>query len=226
MRQTGLNLIAISIFCITLSILLGPMLNISPTIPAVTTFVVMGFITVDTLAWQNQGINLVLDVFTSSEERQRVVYHEAGHFLAAYLLDIPITGYTLTAWEAWKEKQLGSGGVIFDADFLAERGNNLKEFNLILERFCIVLMAGIAAEKIIYGHSKGGKEDRQKLSLALLSLGLSESLCQQKERWSLLQATNLIQEHQSSYQALVEAIKVRKSVEQCYQIISTSVDGC
>ena len=224
MQQTGLNLIAISIFSITLSALLGPILNISPTIPAVTTFVVMGFITIDTLVWQNQGTNLVLDFFISSEERQRVVYHEAGHFLAAYLLDIPITGYTLTAWEAWKAKQLGSGGVVFDTDFLAEQGKNLREFNLILDRFCIVLMAGIAAEKITYGDSKGGVEDRQKLAQALSSLGLSQSLYQQKERWSLLQAHNLIEEYQSSYQLLVEAMKSRKSVQQCSQIISNSVD--
>ncbi|WP_338010928.1 hypothetical protein [Planktothrix prolifica] len=42
MRTTSLNLIAISVFCMTLSVLLTPVLNISPFIPAGITFFYWG----------------------------------------------------------------------------------------------------------------------------------------------------------------------------------------
>lgn len=220
MQQTSLNIIAISIFSITLSVLLGPIFNISPVIPTLTTVTLMGFITIDTLAYKNQGINLFLSFFASDEERERIVFHEAGHFFTAYLLNIPVIDYNLTPWEAWQQKQLGLGGVIFQPDFLAESSKNLREFNLILDRFCIVLMAGIAAENLIYKNNQGGNEDKQKLAEALLFINNSQSLYQQKQRWAILQATNLIKENQSSYQTLVEALKERKSVSECYEILA------
>jgi hypothetical protein len=219
MQQTGFNIIAISIFGITLSILLGPIFNISPLIPTLTTIAVMGFVTVDTLRWQNQGTNIILGFFASAEERERVLYHEAGHFLSAYLLDIPVTGYTLTPWEAWRAKQLGAGGVMFEADFLTKKSQNLREFSLILDRFCIVLMAGIAAENVIYSNNQGGNEDKQKLAQALMSLGWNQNLSQQKQRWAILQATNLIEKNEPSLHALVTAMKARKSVPECHQIL-------
>jgi hypothetical protein len=98
------------------------------------------------------------------------VRHEAGHFLVAYFLGIPITGYTLTAWEAFKQGQPGLGGVTLiqklPTDALA-----VGEMRLTLERFCTVWMAGIAAETIVYGSAEGGVEDRQKLKEALFALG-------------------------------------------------------
>ncbi|MBD1941800.1 ATP-dependent Zn protease, partial [Coleofasciculus sp. FACHB-712] len=45
MQQTALNLIAIGVFAMTLSSLLGPMLNISPTIPAIATISILGLAT-------------------------------------------------------------------------------------------------------------------------------------------------------------------------------------
>ena len=41
MRQTSLNLIAISIFIMTMSSLLGPIFNLSPLVPAIATFSVL-----------------------------------------------------------------------------------------------------------------------------------------------------------------------------------------
>jgi hypothetical protein len=219
MQSTGLNIIAIAIFTITLSVLLGPVFNISPLIPALTTFAVMGLVTVDTLAYENKGINLLLDLFASSQQRERIIYHEAGHFLVATLLQIPIVSYNLTAWENLQEKQSGLGGVVFDFSCWEKKTTKLTEFNLNLERFCIVLMSGIAAESLIYQDVQGGKEDYQQLKTTLSSLGLSDNLYQQKQRWALLQATNLIKENLSSYEELVKAMKAKKSIEECQRII-------
>jgi ATP-dependent Zn protease len=221
MEQTALNIIAIGIFSLTLSALLGPILQISPTIPALITVGIMGLATVDTLNWQNKGITLLLDFFAPSQQRERVLHHEAGHFLVAYLLKIPITAYTLTAWEAFKQGHLGLGGVIFDPVFLSENTPIQGENTLNLERFSTVLMAGIAAETLIYGTVTGGREDQDQLKQALSLARLPATTYQQKENWAKLQAKNLIETHQDAYEALLTAMKKRASVAECYQIIES-----
>lgn len=218
MRQTALNLTAIGIFTITFSILLGPLLRIPPAVPAAVTFGILGLATIDTLGWQSRGVTLLLDTLSPAEHRERVVRHEAGHFLAAYFLGIPITGYTLTAWEALKQGQPGLGGVNFDTSSLSVRSLPNPELRLTVDRFCTVWMAGIAAEIFKYGRSEGGGEDRQKIKEALNLLGSSQSY-QHKESWALLQAKSLIEKHQESYLALVEAMEKRDSVEECCRAI-------
>lgn len=52
MSKTALNLFAILVFVMTLSTLLGLMLTISPYLPAIATFSLLGLATVDTLTWQ------------------------------------------------------------------------------------------------------------------------------------------------------------------------------
>jgi hypothetical protein len=218
MQQTALNLIAIGVFIVTLSSLLGPILNISPVIPAVTTLGIMGLATLDNLTWNGKATTLFLDLFSSPQQRQRVVHHEAGHFLVAYFLGIPVIGYTLSAWEAFKEGQPGLGGVVFDTNLLEKR-MDLKEAPVILERFCTVWMAGIAAETIVYGNVEGGESDRENLREVLRFVGLPESVYPQKERWAYLQAKSLLEKHQKSYEALVRAMEKRASVEECLQAI-------
>ncbi|WP_036483415.1 hypothetical protein [Myxosarcina sp. GI1] len=215
MPQTALNLIAIGIFTMTMFTLLGPLFDISPYIPAAATFGILGLATVDTLTCDSRGVSLLLDLFATKEQRQRIIEHEAGHFLTAYFLGIPITGYTLTAWEVIKQGRLGNGGVEFDTEALTDKPFDLEQMRLTLDRCCTVWMAGIAAEKMQHGDAKGGAEDRAQLRKALTLAGLQKKAYPQKERWARLQATNLLERHQKSYQALVEAMKARASVEEC-----------
>ena len=225
MPQTALNLVAIAIFTMTLSSLLGPLFNISPFVPAVATFGILGLATVDTLSWNSQGVSLLLDLFATPEQRQRIINHEAGHFLTAYFLGIPVTGYTLTAWEVIKQGKLGRGGVSFNTEVVTAKPFNLEEMRLTLDRYCMVWMAGVAAEKMIHGDAQGGAEDRQQLRQALMLAGLSEAAYPQKERWAQIQATNLIERHQKSYDALVEAMTKRASIEDCYFAIQQHCDS-
>ncbi|MGL6341249.1 MAG: ATP-dependent Zn protease [Waterburya sp.] len=225
MSQAALNLVAVGIFIMTMASLLGPLFNLSPIVPAAITFGILSLATVDTLSWKSRGVSLLLDLFASAEQRQRVINHEAGHFLAAYFLGIPIAGYTLTTWEAIKQGKLAGGGVSFDTQALTAQPLQLEKMRLTLDRFCTVWMAGIAAEKIVYGNAQGGVEDRQQLQQALKMAGLPEVGYPQKERWAQLQATNLLTRHQKSYEALVEAMKQRASVTECYAIIQEHCDA-
>ncbi|MBE9035641.1 ATP-dependent Zn protease [aff. Roholtiella sp. LEGE 12411] len=224
MSQTALNLVAISVFLITFSSLLGPFIHLSPTVPALATFTILGIATLDSFGLQGKGGTIFLDWIASfsPEHRDRIIHHEAGHFIVAYLLDIPVTNYTLSAWEAWKQGQAGQGGVTFDDAELATQLEMGKISAQMLERYCTIWMAGIAAETLVFDNAEGGGDDKNKLAGVLTVLGFSESTCQQKQRFHALQAKNLLQENWSSYQALVKAMQQRASVTDCLSVISSA----
>jgi hypothetical protein len=221
MSKTAINVMAVSVFLMTLSVLLGPLFNLSPTIPAVLTFSVLAITTVDAFSFQGKGGNLVLDWIAgfSPEYRKRIIHHEAGHFLVAYLLGIPVTGYTLTAWEALKQRQLGQGGVSFDDTELASQLQKGKITAQMLDRYCTVWMAGIAAETLVFNNFEGGADDKNKLAFVLTNLGFSESASELKQRFCTLQAKTLLEKHWLAYQALVDAMEKRASVSECSRTI-------
>lgn len=221
MSQISLNLIAISVFVVTLASLLGPFIHLSPVVPAIATFSLLSLATLDSLSWKGQGATLLLDWLAgfSEQHRARVIRHEAGHFLVAHQLQIPVTGYALNAWEALRQGYPGNGGVRFDAQELEAELQQGKLSAQLLDRFCTVWMAGIAAETLIYGDVEGGEGDRQQLRAVLTRLGFSPGNCLQKERWAILQARTLIQSHQEAYEALIVAMEQRFPVEACIQVI-------
>lgn len=227
MQQTALNLIAISIFMMMLAVLVGPLIHLSPVVPAAITFCLLALATIDTLGLQGKGATLLLDAVAnlSPGHRDRVIHHEAGHFLAAYLLGIPISGYTLTAWDAIKQGTPGFGGVYFDTDTLFDKAIKTGELRLILDRFCTMWMAGIAAEQLVYNSVEGGQDDCQKIADALIFFERPASEAKQKQQWGQLQAKTMLEKHQSAYNALVDALKARESVATCYQILHEEMEA-
>jgi hypothetical protein len=222
MSQTTLNLTAITIFVMVMASLLGPLVQISPFVPAVAIFSMLGIATIDRFGWQGQAGTLLVDWVAgfSAEHRARILRHEAGHFLAAHLLNIPVTGYTLNAWEAFRQGQPGLGGVSFDSQDLDVELEQGKLSSQLVDRFCTVWMAGAAAETLNYGNVEGGNDDRQKLRLVWAQLRRPDSEVALKERWAMLQAKSLLETNQTAYEALVQAMESRASVEECCMAIN------
>lgn len=221
MSQLSLNLVAIAVFVVTMSTLLGPLVHLSPVFPAIATAAALGLAAVDTLGWQGRGAALLLDGVAgfSAGHRARIVRHEAGHFLVARLLDIPVTGYALSAWEALRQGQPGMGGVQFDASVFEQAVEEGKLPAQLVDRYCTIWMAGIAAEMLVYGQSEGGRDDREQIRTVLTRLGFSPQECLQKERGAILRAKTLLKEHPEAYGALINALEQRTSVEDCQQAI-------
>lgn len=227
MNQTALNLTAITIFTVVMASLLGPLVHLSPLIPAIAVAGMLGLATVDTLGWQGRGATLLLDwvARVSPEHRTRVIRHEAGHFLVAQRLGIPITGYTLSAWEALRQGHPGAGGVTFD---LTELDAELAQGTLssqLIDRYCTVWMAGLAAETLTYGAAEGGADDRQKIGALFALLKRPATEADVKAKWATLQAKTLLQQHWPQYEALVTAMQQRASVEDCKTIVSSLLEA-
>ncbi|MEB3291885.1 MAG: ATP-dependent Zn protease [Synechococcales bacterium] len=209
----------------TLSVLLGPMLHIPAELPAIATLGVLTIATLDAFSWQSRGQTLFLDWVAgfSPQHRQRIVHHEAGHFLVAQQLGIPVTDYSLSAWEAFQKGFAGLGGVQFDTEELDRQLSQGQISGQWLDRFAIVWMAGIEAEQLVYGTAEGGADDREKLRLLLLSLKFSAPEIQQRERMAILRAKTFLQTNWTAYEALVSAMEQRATIADCQQILQATL---
>jgi hypothetical protein len=214
-KQISLNLVAICIFGMTLSSLVAPLAKVSSTIPIAIIFAIIVITTIDSFFLKSTAATLILDAIasTSPAYRQRIIHHEAGHFLVAYLLEIPITGYTLSAWESMRQGQSASGGVMFAPP-------QIDISSQLLQQYCTVWMAGIAAEKLMYDDkSQGGSEDRQKLRGVLFIAGNQQQEIVRQENTAALKAKTLIQTNWAAYQALATAMSERATVADCCRAI-------
>ncbi len=223
MSDIAVNAVAIAVFLMTLSALAGPLLHISPLIPAVSTLGFLGLVTADQLSWSGRGMTLFLALFTPAEQKKRLLAHESGHFLVAYCLGISVVDYTLSAWEVFRRGQSGLAGVQFDNDAQTETNLAWQATPLQLERWTTVWMAGIAAEQIAYGKAEGGDGDRAQVRQAFHQAGLPPGQWTIKENWGLLQAKNYLQCHRDAHRALQDAMAKGDSVADCYQILQNSI---
>ncbi|MEM9213767.1 MAG: ATP-dependent Zn protease [Cyanobacteria bacterium P01_F01_bin.150] len=217
MNQITLNLIAIGIFSVVLMILVGPLVQLSPFIPAVLCGGILVLAAVDTLALQGLLGDLLIDGIAQQdpEYRRRILRHEAGHFLVAHLLKIPVTDYTLSAWEAFKKGQRGRGGVQFDLNDMLQQAEMGQLAASAIDTYCTVWMAGIAAEQMSYERAEGGEGDRRQIRLLWSRLNAPNANCDMKMRWATLQAKTLLERHQESYEALVERMGNGLPTEEC-----------
>uniref|UniRef100_A0A803MZ11 ATP-dependent Zn protease n=1 Tax=Chenopodium quinoa TaxID=63459 RepID=A0A803MZ11_CHEQI len=109
----------------------------------------------------------------SQKYHNRVIQHEAGHFLIAYLLGILPKSYTLSSLEALsKEGSLNvqAGTNFVDFEFVEELvqlayalTNAGKMSSTMLNRFSCIALAGVATEYLLYGYAEGGLADINKV---------------------------------------------------------------
>ncbi len=228
MNPTTLNLLSVSVFAFVLLSLVGPLFNISPGVVATFTTAIAGAFALDRFVAKGVGGNLLIDIVSgqSSDYRQRIIHHEAGHFLVAHLLGIPVQSYTLSAWEALKAGLPGLGGVVVNTELGQEaKAKTDAVSSRQLNQYCIISMAGIAAENQTYGNAQGGQDDKFRLKQLWQQIPPDTRATANPEtqtRWALLQAQTLIEQQQPAYAALVTAMTQRESVEDCIQQIESN----
>ncbi len=233
MNPMTFNLIAVSVFAFMLLSLVGPLLNISPGVVAIALTSCAGALALDRFSLKGKGGNLVIDLLSgqSSEYRQRILHHEAGHFLVAHLLEMPVQSYTLSAWEGIKAGLPGLGGTVVEA-LTAERTEKTENpaqapvthSRQQIDRYCTVWMAGIAAETQTYGSAQGGEDDQRQLKQLWMrarnaKISTAGENAEMQMRWALLQAQSLLEKQQRAYEALVVAMAEQSPVSSCIQQI-------
>jgi hypothetical protein len=216
-KEISLNIIALSAFTIMLGSLLGPLMHFSSLIPIGAVMALLVGASLDNFFLQSRCTGLILDTIARRDPAyaQRIICHEAGHFLVAQRLEIPVTGYSLSAWEAWQQGQTGQGGVAFAPPPSPISGK-------LLQNYCAVWMAGIAAEKMIYGNSIGGQDDRQQLRSILKMAGCDAAGVVRAENAALLQAQEQLTLQRPAFDALLPAFQERLSVNACLELLTAT----
>ncbi|OIW18200.1 hypothetical protein TanjilG_31320 [Lupinus angustifolius] len=144
--------------------------------------------------------------------QERIARHEAAHFLIAYLLGIPILGYSLDIGKEHVnlidekiEKLIYSGQL------------DAKE----LDRLAVVSMAGLAAEGLTYDKVVGQSADLFTLQRLInrSKPQLSKDQQQNLTRWAVLFSASLLKNNKVIHEALMESMSKKASVLECIQAI-------
>jgi hypothetical protein len=178
-RTSNWRLAGIS-FCLA-EFFIGTELGIDPLytlIPA--TFAIFS---IDQLFYKGAGFESVYQTLFP-EYKQKVIAHEAGHFLLSYLLGVPVRGCVTSAMEARKYPDIrGQAGTIFYDYKLADELVKQKVTRSSLDRVSVIIMAGIAAEALKYNKAEGGAVDESSLIQFLSSIQWNTLKIQGQARW-------------------------------------------
>lgn len=227
MNVTATDLLAIAIFTITMMSLVGTMVGLSPVVPSAIAIVLLGAWGID-IGFCQGKFGAYFQAWLrarSPQYRERVSYHEAGHFLAAYVLGFKVVNYAIAGIVG---RSLGE--VLADDSFAGIEGgveiepeNPLSSVNNstnLLDRYCTVYMAGIAAEQLMCeGETEGGLDDKLRLRQAISHMPNPMT----QERWALLNARNLLSDRRSILVALAEQMLKGSSVEDCCKTIEQTL---
>ena len=131
---------------------------------------------------------------------------------ATDLLGMPLQACLLNPWAALQDGRFaGAAGTVFFDPALGDgmaKGTLRRE---TLDRYSVVVLAGIAAEAMVNGQAEGGRADEQALITLLASLNGGQAWdlprIQNQARWGASQALLLLREHQAPYQALCAALE-------------------
>ncbi|KAK4282839.1 hypothetical protein QN277_014167 [Acacia crassicarpa] len=185
--------------------------------------------TLDSVSFYGGLGNLLLDTVGhtfSQKYHNRVIQHEAGHFLIAYLVGILPKGYALTSLDALKKEgslNVQAGTACVDFEFV-EEVNAGKVSATALNKFSCIALAGVAAEYLIYGIAEGGLDDIRKLDSLLKSLGFTQKKADSQVRWSVLNTVLLLRRHEGARTKLAEAMSSGKSIGSCIEVIENFID--
>lgn len=172
-------------------------------------FVVLGIGSV------NPGIlQFAIDFFSQvfPDYKQRVLRHEAAHFLTAYLLGVPVAGYSLIVGK--EHTDLAEAAL---QRRLIEKQLEDKE----VDTLSVIAMAGATAEAMYYEEVMGQNQDMFDLQRIMNRSGtkLGNPQQQNQTRWACYQAATLLRKFTKEYEVLQECMKRNDTVEKCIQAI-------
>ncbi|XP_010937045.1 uncharacterized protein [Elaeis guineensis] len=144
--------------------------------------------------------------------QERIARHEAAHFLVAYLIGLPILGYSL---------DIGKEHVNLVDESLEKLVYSGQLDDKELDRLAVVSMAGLAAEGLKYDKVVGQSADLFTLQRFINRSKPQISKEQQKNltRWAVLFAGSLLKNNAVAYEALMSAMSKKASVLECIEAI-------
>lgn len=144
--------------------------------------------------------------------RQRVLRHEAAHFLTAHLLGVPVVNYSLS---------LGKEHTDLAEAALQRRLIQQKLAEDEVNKLGVIAMAGATSEAMNYEEVIGQTADMMDLQRIMnrSESPLNSSAQQNLTRWSSYQAAAMLKKYSKEYQALQEAMNRGASIAECIRAV-------
>ncbi len=162
---------------ITLLAVLGPLLGLSPWLISLAAGGALAGLTLDAARFGGRGGHLLAETLPGGVARlRRVAIHEAGHALVAEQEALPVKR-VLVGSLACLRAGLGASG---STEFEPPAHARLPAEDL--RRWSRVLQAGMVAESLCYGTSRGGADDRALLGRLWGLSGFDVDTAQREQR--------------------------------------------
>uniref|UniRef100_A0A0E0G1X4 Peptidase M41 domain-containing protein n=1 Tax=Oryza nivara TaxID=4536 RepID=A0A0E0G1X4_ORYNI len=159
--------------------------------------------------------------------KRRILVHEAGHLLTAYLMGCPIRGVILDPFVALRMGIQGQAGTQFWDEKMEKELAEGHLSSTAFDRYCMILFAGIAAEALVYGEAEGGENDENlfRSLCILLDPPLSVAQMANRARWSVMQSYNLLKWHKKAHRAAVKALESGHSLSTVIRRIEEAISS-
>jgi len=175
--MSGATAAGVAVLVVTVLALVGPLLGLSPWFTTALVALALTSLTVDAARFGGRGGHLLAETLPGGLLRlRRIALHEAGHVLVAEREGVAVAAIHVGSL-ACLRAGLSAGGTTV----LAPPGSArlpLEE----LRRWSRVLLAGMAAETLVYGESEGGADDRSLLGRLWGLSGQDAATAQMEQR--------------------------------------------
>ena len=181
----------------------GPLVGVSPN--WITVAVVSGLVllSVDAARFSGLGGHLLAEALPlgiGAARLRRIAIHEAGHVLVAADNNLPVKRVLVGSRACLGQGIRANGSTELEPPAHAKLP--LEE----LRRWSRVLQAGMVAETLIYGGSRGGADDRALLGRLWGLSGHPVATAQQEQRRARREVEQWLRQHRSSLEAQAEGL--------------------
>ena len=192
-----------AVAAVTVLAVVGPPLGLSPWLIALAAGGGMVAPTVDAARFGGLGGHLLAEALPAGigEARlRRIAIHEAGHVLVAADNNLPVKQVLVGSRACLREGLSANGSTQLEPPAHAKLA--LED----LRRWSRVLQAGMIAEQLVYGGSRGGADDRALLGRLWGLSGHDVATAQQEQRRARREVEQWLRQRRSELDQQAEAL--------------------
>ena len=201
--SAGAAVAAISVLAVV-----GPPLGLSPWWIALAAGGGLVALTVDAAQFGGLGGHLLAEALPAgigTARLRRIAIHEAGHVLIAADNDLPVKQVLVGSRACLRQGLSANGSTQLEPPAHAKLP--LEE----LRRWSRVLQAGMVAEQLVYGGSRGGADDRALLGRLWGLSGYDVATAQQEQRRARREVEQWLRQRRSDLEQRAELLLVEAS---------------
>ena len=181
----------------------GPLVGLSPWWIAGAVGGGLALLSLDAARFGGLGGHLLAEALPlgfGEARLRRIAIHEAGHVLLAAENDLPVKQVLVGSRACLRQGLRANGSTELEPPAHAKLP--LEE----LRRWSRVLQAGMVAETVVYGGSRGGADDRALLGRLWGLSGHAVATAQQEQRRARREVEHWLRQHRPSLEAQAEAL--------------------